>query len=171
ISAVKNVIFRSLMWQVVVFRGQKLQLMTSHFESCKANSEERMRQLRLVMKKMSQAPDDVTVLFGGDTNLRDYEVAAVGLPPNVCDLWEELGEPEKCRYTWDTGANTNKEIEFKCRFRFDRVYLRRAAQDGVPLMDPHSMALIGLEKLRCGMFTSDHWGIYSTFSIKPKETD
>jgi len=48
--------------------------MTSHFESCKDNAGERMRQLRLVMKRMSEAPDDVTVLFGGDTNLRDAEV-------------------------------------------------------------------------------------------------
>ncbi|KAM4711336.1 LOW QUALITY PROTEIN: tyrosyl-DNA phosphodiesterase 2-like [Anableps anableps] len=158
---------RNLLVAQVLFRGQKLCLMTSHFESCKANSEERMRQLRLVMKKMSKAPDDVTVLFGGDTNLRDYEVATVGLPSNVCDLWEKLGEPEKCRYTWDTQANTNKEIQFKYS-RFDRVYLRRAAQDGVLLLDPQSMALIGLEKLRCGLFTSDHWGIYSTFSVMQK---
>lgn len=48
--------------------------MTSHFESCKANAAERMKQLRLVMKRMAKAPDDVTVLFGGDTNLRDAEV-------------------------------------------------------------------------------------------------
>ena len=58
----------------MLFRGQKLCLMTSHFESCKDNAGERMRQLRLVMKRMSEAPDDVTVLFGGDTNLRDAEV-------------------------------------------------------------------------------------------------
>ncbi|PWA15959.1 hypothetical protein CCH79_00020053, partial [Gambusia affinis] len=184
---------RNLLVAQVQFGGQKLSLMTSHFESCKANAAERMRQLRLVMKAMSQAPDDQSVLFGGDTNLRDHEVrfftppprgrqrsplwfslknvknrqevAAVGLPGNVVDLWEELGEPEKCRYTWDTRLNTNKEIPFKCRFRFDRVYLRRAGVDGVPLLEPRSMALIGLEKLRCGMFTSDHWGIYSTFSV------
>lgn len=48
--------------------------MTSHLESCKANAGERMRQLRMVMKKMTEVPDDVTVLFGGDTNLRDAEV-------------------------------------------------------------------------------------------------
>ncbi|MED6271518.1 hypothetical protein CHARACLAT_021077 [Characodon lateralis] len=159
---------RNLLVAQVLFRGQKLWLMTSHFESCKANSVERMRQLRVVMKKMSKAPDDVTVLFGGDTNLRDYEVATVGIPSNVCDLWEQLGEPEKCRYTWDTVANTNKEIPFKCHFRFDRVYLRRATQDGIPQLDPDNMALIGLEKLRCGLFTSDHWGIYCTFSVKQK---
>ncbi|XP_013877217.1 tyrosyl-DNA phosphodiesterase 2-like [Austrofundulus limnaeus] len=157
---------RNLLIAQVMFRGQKLLLMTSHFESCKSGSAERMRQLRLVMKRMSEAPDDETVLFGGDTNLRDYEVATVGLPSSVCDLWEQLGEPEKCRYTWDTQANTNKDIPFKCHFRFDRVYLRRASRDGVPRLDPHSMALIGLEILKCGLFTSDHWGIYSKFSVE-----
>ncbi|MEQ2202431.1 Tyrosyl-DNA phosphodiesterase 2 [Xenoophorus captivus] len=148
-------------------KGFLLKILLYRF-SCKSNSVERMRQLRVVMKKMSKAPDDVTVLFGGDTNLRDYEVATVGIPSNVCDLWEQLGRPEKCRYTWDTVANTNKEIPFKCHFRFDRVYLRRATQDGIPQLDPDNMALIGLEKLRCGLFTSDHWGIYCTFSVKQK---
>lgn len=64
----------------VEFGGQKLSLMTSHFESCKANSAERMRQLRQLMKMMSRAPDDQTVLFGGDTNLRDHEVRFLTSP-------------------------------------------------------------------------------------------
>ncbi|XP_037552301.1 tyrosyl-DNA phosphodiesterase 2-like [Nematolebias whitei] len=157
---------RNLLVAQVLFRDQKLLLMTSHFESCKASATERMWQLRMVMKRMSEAPDDETVLFGGDTNLRDYEVTTVGIPSSVCDLWEQLGEPEKCRYTWDTKANTNKGITFKCRFRFDRVYLRRAAKEGVPRLHPHSMALIGLEKLECDYFTSDHWGIYCKFSVE-----
>lgn len=59
----------------VNFKGHKLCLLTSHFESCKAHAEERMKQLRVVMQKMTDAPDDVTVLFGGDTNLRDTEVS------------------------------------------------------------------------------------------------
>lgn len=49
--------------------------MTSHLESCKAHAQERMKQLRVVMQRMTEAPDDVTVLFGGDTNLRDAEVS------------------------------------------------------------------------------------------------
>lgn len=51
--------------------------MTSHLESCKGHAEERMKQLRTVMQRMREAPDDVTVLFGGDTNLRDTEVSFV----------------------------------------------------------------------------------------------
>ncbi|XP_028256513.1 tyrosyl-DNA phosphodiesterase 2 isoform X2 [Parambassis ranga] len=154
---------RNLLVAQVNFRGQKLCLMTSHLESCKANAEERMKQLRVVMQRMREAPEDVTVLFGGDTNLRDTEVAKMGLPPNVC-VWEHLGKREHCRYTWDTKANTNKSIEFVCRFRFDRIYLRPATKEGVPHLVPERMALVGLEKLDCGRYTSDHWGIYCSFS-------
>ncbi|XP_074482716.1 tyrosyl-DNA phosphodiesterase 2-like isoform X1 [Sebastes fasciatus] len=157
---------RNLLVAQVLFKGHKLCLMTSHFESCKANAGERMRQLRLVMKMMAETPDDVTVLFGGDTNLRDAEVAKVGLPGCICDVWEQLGEPEHCRYTWDTHANTNKDHRFKSRFRFDRLYLRRAATAGLPQLEPDSMALIGLEKLKCGCYTSDHWGVHCTFSAQ-----
>lgn len=58
----------------VLFRGQKLCLMTSHLESGKPQAEERMKQLQLLLKKMTKVPDDVNILFGGDTNLRDAEV-------------------------------------------------------------------------------------------------
>ncbi|XP_075950915.1 tyrosyl-DNA phosphodiesterase 2-like [Anarhichas minor] len=156
---------RNLLVAQVLFKGQKFCFMTSHFESCKANAGERMRQLRLVIRRMAKMPDDVTVLFGGDTNLRDAEVAKVGLPDS-CDVWQQLGEPEHCRYTWDTHANTNNDHRYKSRFRFDRLYLRRAAAEGVPQLEPDSMALIGLEKLKCGRYTSDHWGIYCTFSAQ-----
>ncbi|XP_040887945.1 tyrosyl-DNA phosphodiesterase 2-like [Toxotes jaculatrix] len=157
---------RNLLVAQVLFRGQKLCLMTSHFESCKDSAEERMRQLQLVMRRMSEAPGDVSVLFGGDTNLRAAEVAKVGLPSSVCDVWEQLGYPVHCRYTWDTRLNTNKAIPFNYHFRFDRVYLRRAHKDGAPRLNPASMALVGQEKLKCGRYTSDHWGIYCTFSAE-----
>uniref|UniRef100_A0A8C9X645 Tyrosyl-DNA phosphodiesterase 2 n=1 Tax=Sander lucioperca TaxID=283035 RepID=A0A8C9X645_SANLU len=155
---------RNLLVAQVTFKGQKLCLMTSHLESCKGQAVERMKQLRVVMQRMKDAPDDVTVLFGGDTNLRDTEVAKVGLPFSVCDVWERLGKQEHCRYTWDTKANNNKTVPYVSRCRFDRVYLRPATKDGVQHLAPDHMALVGLEKLDCGRFTSDHWGIYCSFS-------
>ncbi|XP_061598441.1 tyrosyl-DNA phosphodiesterase 2 [Cololabis saira] len=155
---------RNLLVTQATFKGQKLCLMTSHFESCKGYAEERMKQLRVVMQKMKDAPDDVTSLFGGDTNLRDTEVAKVGLPSSVCDVWERLGKEEHCRYTWDTKANSNKTVPYVSRCRFDRVYFRPAAKEGVPRLAPDHMALVGLEKLDCGRYTSDHWGIYCSFT-------
>ncbi|XP_047461417.1 tyrosyl-DNA phosphodiesterase 2-like [Mugil cephalus] len=156
---------RNLLVAQVTFKDQKLCLMTSHFESCKGHAEERMKQLRVVMQRMKDAPDDVTVLFGGDTNLRDPEVAKVGLPSTVSDVWERTGKREHCRYTWDTKANSNKSVRYISRFRFDRVYLRPATKDGVPRLAPDRMALVGLEKLDCGRYTSDHWGIFCAFYV------
>ncbi|KAL3983867.1 glucuronosyltransferase [Sarotherodon galilaeus] len=65
---------RNLLVAQVIVDGQKLCLMTSHFESGKANSKERMNQLHVVKWRFKRTPDDVTVVFGGDTNLRDAEV-------------------------------------------------------------------------------------------------
>lgn len=155
---------RNLLIAQVTFREQKLCLMTSHLESCKGHAGERMKQLQVVMQRMREAPEDVTVLFGGDTNLRDTEVVKVGLPSTVYDVWEHLGKAEHCRYTWDTKANTNKKVPYISRCRFDRIYLRPASKDNVPHMAPDHMNLVGLEKLDCGRFTSDHWGIYCSFS-------
>ncbi|XP_077446405.1 tyrosyl-DNA phosphodiesterase 2 [Stigmatopora argus] len=155
---------RNLLIADVTLRGAKLRLMTSHLESCKAHSGERMAQFREVTRRMREAPDDVSVVFGGDTNLRDHEVTSVGLPPAVCDVWEQLGRREHCRYTWDTRANCNKRAPYTSRCRFDRVYLRPAAAPRAPRLAPDHMALVGLEKLDCGRFTSDHWGIYCSFA-------
>lgn len=157
---------RNLLVAQVIVNSQKLCLMTSHFESCKGHAAERMKQLHVVMQRMSEAPDDVTVVFGGDTNLRDAEVTKVGLPATVCDVWERLGKQEHCRYTWDTKANNNKTVPYVSRCRFDRIYFRSATKDGVPRLAPDHMALVGLEKLDCGRYTSDHWGIYCTFSAE-----
>ncbi|XP_034016987.1 tyrosyl-DNA phosphodiesterase 2 isoform X2 [Thalassophryne amazonica] len=155
---------RNLLVAQVDFKGQKLCLMTSHMESCKSHGEERKKQLRVVMQRMSETPDHVTVVFGGDTNLRDYEVAKVGLPADVCDVWEQLGKQEHCRYTWDTQTNSNKSIAFVCRCRFDRIYFRPATKEGILHLAPDHMALVGLEKLDCGRYTSDHWGIFCSFA-------
>ncbi|KAG9355499.1 hypothetical protein JZ751_000337 [Albula glossodonta] len=127
-------------------------------------AQERMTQFKMVLKRMKEAPDNVTVLFGGDTNLRDTEVAKVGgLPTGIHDIWEHLGRREHCRYTWDTKANSNKDVPYVSRCRFDRVYVR-AAKEG-PKVAPEFMNLVGLEKLDCGRYTSDHWGIYCSFTV------
>ena len=92
------------------------------------------------------------------------QVAKVGLSSGVLDVWEKLGRQEHCRYTWDTKANSNKKVPYVSRCRFDRVYLRPASREGVPRLLPDHMALLGLEKLDCGRYTSDHWGVYCSFS-------
>ncbi|KAI5607759.1 tyrosyl-DNA phosphodiesterase 2 [Silurus asotus] len=153
---------RNLLCARVSFFGRELCLMTSHLESCKDQAAERMKQLKVVFQRMKEEPENTTVIFGGDTNLRDSEVKQVGgLPPGVIDVWEELGKQEHLRYTWDTKTNSNKGVPYISRCRFDRIYLR-PGNTGVK-MSPEHMALVGMEKLDCGQYTSDHWGIYCSF--------
>lgn len=154
---------RNLLRAKVSFLGQEFCLMTSHLESCKDQAAERMKQLKVVLQNITEEPDNTTVIFGGDTNLRDSEVALVGgLPPGVIDVWEELGKQEHCRYTWDTKMNSNKDVPYISRCRFDRIYLRPAKTE--VKVHPEHMALVGMEKLDCGSYTSDHWGIYCSFT-------
>ncbi|NXI65405.1 TYDP2 phosphodiesterase, partial [Anseranas semipalmata] len=155
---------RNLLVVHVSISGNELCLMTSHLESTKDHSKERVKQLQIVLNKMQKESESTTVIFGGDTNLRDSEVTKLGgLPNNVMDIWEFLGKPQHCRYTWDMSSNTNLGIESKCKLRFDRIYFRPAAEGGHII--PRSMDLIGLEKLDCGRFPSDHWGLLCQFDV------
>ncbi|NWX26958.1 TYDP2 phosphodiesterase, partial [Notiomystis cincta] len=155
---------RNLLIVHVSISGIELCLMTSHLESTKNHSKERIKQLQIVLNEMQKQSESTTVIFGGDTNLRDSEVTKLGeLPDSVKDVWEFLGKPQHCRYTWDTQSNTNLNAAYKCKMRFDRVYFRPAVEGGHFI--PRSMDLIGLEKLECGRFPSDHWGILCNFDV------
>ncbi|XP_034618324.1 tyrosyl-DNA phosphodiesterase 2 [Trachemys scripta elegans] len=155
---------RNLLVVHVNISGNELCLMTSHLESTKGHAKERLNQLRQVLKTMQEASESTTVIFGGDTNLRDHEVTQVGgLPNNILDIWEFLDKPGHCRYTWDTNCNSNLDASYKCKFRFDRIFFRTAAEGGQII--PRSLDLIGLEKLDCGRFPSDHWGLLCDFDV------
>ncbi|NWX91505.1 TYDP2 phosphodiesterase, partial [Nothoprocta pentlandii] len=155
---------RNLLVVHVNVAGNELCLMTSHLESTKDHSKERIKQLQTVFKNMQKESESTTVIFGGDTNLRDSEVNKLGgLPDSIVDVWEFLGKPKHCRYTWDTSCNSNLAATYTCKLRFDRVYLRPAPR-GAQLL-PRSMDLIGLEKLDCGRFPSDHWGVLCHFDV------
>ncbi|XP_059529910.1 tyrosyl-DNA phosphodiesterase 2 isoform X3 [Myotis daubentonii] len=144
--------------------GNELCLMTSHLESTRGHAKERANQFKMVLKKMQEAPESATVIFAGDTNLRDHEVTKCGgLPSNISDVWEFLGKPKHCQYTWDTQMNSNLGIRATCKHRFDRIFFRAAA--GGDHIIPQSLDLLGLEKLECGRFPSDHWGLLCTLDV------
>ncbi|XP_029098058.1 tyrosyl-DNA phosphodiesterase 2 isoform X2 [Monodon monoceros] len=155
---------RNLLCVHVSVSGNELCLMTSHLESTRGHAKERMNQLKMVLKKMQEAPESATVIFAGDTNLRDQEVSKCGgLPNNILDVWEFLGKPKHCQYTWDTQMNSNLGIAATCKLRFDRIFFRAAAEGGHII--PRSLDLLGLEKLDCGRFPSDHWGLLCTLDV------
>ncbi|KAM8967703.1 tyrosyl-DNA phosphodiesterase 2 [Pelodytes ibericus] len=155
---------RNLLVANVNLSGNHICLMTSHLESTKEHSKERLNQLSIVIKKMQAAPSSAIVLYGGDTNLRDKEVQKFGgLPNNILDVWEFLGKPKHCEYTWDTKVNNNLRAPYTCRLRFDRI-LYRAAVNGSQVI-PQSLDLVGVEKLDCGRYPSDHWGLLCDFNV------
>ncbi|XP_018411794.1 PREDICTED: tyrosyl-DNA phosphodiesterase 2 [Nanorana parkeri] len=155
---------RNLLVANVKLCGNDICLMTSHLESTKEHAKERLKQLGVVLQKILEVPSSTTVIFAGDTNLRDQEVEKIGgLPSPIMDIWEFLGKPEHCRYTWDTKMNNNLKVAYTCRLRFDRI-LYRSALDGGQVI-PQSLDLLGTEKLDCGRFPSDHWGLLCDFDV------
>lgn len=151
----------------VAFCGAEIELITSHLESMKDYSAERKDQLSTVFKMMSDIQEknpEKTCIFGGDLNVRDAEVRAVGLPPNNVDVWEACGSHEEDKFTWNVEENDNLvwQGHFKPKLRFDRIYL--ASCDGK--VSSRSFSLVGKDRLPgCGRFPSDHWGLWMEFDV------
>lgn len=163
----KSVMGRNALRLPVSYCGVKMELITSHLESMVDYGQERKSQLATVFKTMAdiqQMSQDKTCIFGGDLNVCDAEVKAVGLSSNTIDVWEACGSQEKDRYTWDVSENDNLNWKYpnKPKLRFDRIYLSSA--DGN--VSSKSFSLVGKERLPgCNRFCSDHWGLWVEFNI------
>ncbi|XP_028404302.1 tyrosyl-DNA phosphodiesterase 2-like [Dendronephthya gigantea] len=151
----------------VKFKEAHITLVTSHLESMNKKSEERKKQFKEILLYMRRRPSRANVVFGGDTNLRDKEVADVqGLPEEVFDVWEYCGSSQDAEFTWDMSENDNIDMNGGTpKLRFDRIFLR-SAKNGEVKLNPSSFTLIGKERLQCGRFPSDHWGIWLEFSVE-----
>eukprot|EP00088_Acartia_fossae_P000344 TRINITY_DN10134_c0_g1_i1.p1 TRINITY_DN10134_c0_g1~~TRINITY_DN10134_c0_g1_i1.p1 ORF type:complete len:349 (+),score=103.23 TRINITY_DN10134_c0_g1_i1:50-1096(+) len=139
----------------------KFDLLNTHLESTAEHAEQRILQLKQSFKIMAESSAaGSNVIFGGDLNLRDKELAACGgLPAGTTDCWEDCGARQLVKYTWDMTRNTNLEWQgkFKPRCRFDRLYLRPSRQFAVSAMH---FGLVGLQKIQgTQSFPSDHWGL------------
>ncbi|XP_013407946.1 tyrosyl-DNA phosphodiesterase 2-like [Lingula anatina] len=146
-------------------KGIPMTLITSHLESTKDHAEERKRQLTAAFRAVNEAEGSRTVVFGGDLNLRDPELAAIGsLPDNIYDLWEVTGKRKEAAFTWDLTRNDNLEWQarFRPKCRFDRLYIRHSTPR--TQLKPVYFELTGLERIPgCRRFPSDHWGILAHF--------
>ena len=158
---------RHLLHQEVVIASHSLHLFTSHLESTKNYAGERKRQLAQAFGEMQKlTAKSIASIFGGDLNIRDNEVAAVGLPQGCVDVWEACGADPSTRYTWDTAANHNLQAPYKSKCRFDRLYLCQGAS---PPVKATSFELIGQDLIEsCVRYPSDHWGIMAKFEIQKK---
>lgn len=152
--------------KALLHNGTRLVLINTHLESTKEHAEPRMLQLKTAFEFVRRQDKSASVILAGDMNARDTEVAKVGIPDGVEDLWVALGKRKECQYTWDTMRNTNLQMsgKFKPRCRFDRVYFRTSTDKEITA---EHFGLCGIEKvpgMQC--FPSDHWGIYCIFDIK-----
>ena len=155
---------RHLLELPIAFHKVGVHLMTSHLESTKDCAAERKNQLGTVFRAMDTLQKSRVCIFGGDLNVRDEEVAAVGLPANTVDVWQACGGKREHQYTWDVASNDNLDWPYPNRpkLRFDRVYLGQAKTS----LRPESFALVGKDRLpACGRFPSDHWGLLMEFSL------
>lgn len=159
---------RHLLHQEVTIAGQTLHLLTSHLESTKNYTGERKRQLAQVFGEMQKlAANDSVSIFGGDLNVRDSEVEAVGVPQGCVDVWEVCGADPGKKFTWDTAVNHNLQVPFKSRCRFDRLYLCQGAS---PSVKATSFELIGQDLIEsCVRYPSDHWGILAKFEVQGRQ--
>ena len=142
-------------------------LYTSHLESMKDFSDERIRQLKCCFELMKEQGDlnGRTCIFGGDLNVRDSEVTEVGLPESIVDVWEYCGSHEEHKYTWDLRENDNKISPFrnKPKLRFDRLYFTAKNDD---CFKPISFDLVGKKRIwNIGLYPSDHWGMFAEFEL------
>ncbi|GAB1609208.1 tyrosyl-DNA phosphodiesterase 2-like [Argonauta hians] len=160
-----SVMCRSLLISECVIKGVAVVLINTHLESMASHGSERCRQLSLLLKRAQDVEKERSVIFGGDLNLRDKELSQVGgLRKKMVDMWEATGSRPEAKNTWDTSRNDNKVMpsKFQPKCRFDRIYLRSADPR---TLKPVYFELVGLERLPCRRFASDHWGLLSHLDI------
>ncbi|KAK3764218.1 hypothetical protein RRG08_044144 [Elysia crispata] len=168
----RSLMSRDLMEVQCEVKGIAMVFLTSHLESTKEYSVERCRQLKTAFDQMQASPQDRTVIFGGDLNLRDKEVTGTSAKPlGVYDMWECTGKRQEAKFTWDLKINDNKQMrtKFQPRCRFDRLYVRHCRTESHPKLKPVYFELIGIQRLAsCRRFPSDHWGILAHLQVIDK---
>jgi len=147
----------------------KLDLLNTHLESTGDHAEERKSQLKQSFQIIDNIATTSNVLYGGDLNMRDKELAACGGPPaGSRDCWQECGSRPAVQYTWDMTRNTNLEWQgkFKPKCRFDRLYLRPSRMFAC---SSAFFGLVGLQKIHgTQSFPSDHWGLMLKLRLNQK---
>ena len=152
----------------IKFADAKIVVMTSHLESLADHGAERKKQFSEILDYMKRQSENFNVIFGGDTNLRDTEVNAVGgVPSGILDAWASCGSPLTAKYTWNMAENDNsgKAYQRPPKFRFDRIFVRPAKE--AKTVKPSKFVLVGKERLSgINRFASDHWGIWLELSVQ-----
>jgi endonuclease/exonuclease/phosphatase family metal-dependent hydrolase len=169
-------------------KAGRLALITSHLESEGSGAAERKRQFSTIVDVIRQhALLGHVVVFGGDTNLREGEISSTvvakkpiheakerekerakdevpGVQRKISDAFIQAGADESKKFTWDMKRNDNLKVdwEFPPASRYDRVFLFGPFKR-YPVCT--NWDLLGKERLECGVFPSDHWGVLVDIQI------
>eukprot|EP00891_Asterochloris_glomerata_P005804 jgi/Astpho2/5804/fgenesh1_pg.00080_%23_57_t len=90
---------------LLVNKQKKLRVISGHFSS--QSQELRLLQFKALMESSRQC--DMSLLFGGDTNLRQTEVRDFTLP--FTDVWDNLGMAQGIDMVWNLIAFTEVRIQ------------------------------------------------------------
>jgi len=79
-------------------------------------------------------------------------------------VWTWCGSNFSEKYTWDTFANTNLDVDFKTQARFDRLFFVSPLNASASTVwQPVDFHLVGKSKVsNIDRFPSDHWGMLVT---------
>jgi endonuclease/exonuclease/phosphatase family metal-dependent hydrolase len=87
--------------------------MTAHLESLELGARQRLAQVPFVLAQLRA--HDGPAVFGGDTNLRESEVAVLEEEAPLPDAWEACGAPPGERFTRISGRSGRGQ-------RYDRIW-------------------------------------------------
>jgi hypothetical protein len=150
---------------------------SSHLAPSRGNEKARLRQMYELVKMCVHKADIKQTLpdsfiFVGDMNMREEEDEGFETKTMVplVDAWKEYGGDGDTYFTWDTYTNLYWPSGRKFRCRFDRVYCHTAAKSDFH-MRVSDFDLIGntplLDHGGSHHCLSDHFGIYSQFTVSP----
>eukprot|EP01134_Creolimax_fragrantissima_P000355 CFRG0355T1 len=158
---------------VVTKNGGVLRLITSHLESLASCSKERVAQLDWIFNKMASLR--MPSVFGGDTNIRVKELKQTTVQvrgkkkakqKTIGDIWSLSGSPMDAKYTWDLTRNDNIKVDnsfnYAAQHQFDKLYLFEGLGIGGVEGSASNFRLVGVNRLPCKVFPSDHFGITAT---------
>lgn len=150
--------------------NNKMLIINTHLESTLNFKKERLCQLKQCIVDMieHQEKQISTIIFGGDLNIRDQEIKSIYFPSNILDIWEYLGSPKDCKYTWNCCMGNkffNTNFFSKSKFRYDRVYWMNNNEE--TCIQPIYMKKVGEKRLskEHNILPSDHYGLFIKFNI------
>ncbi|KAJ8518690.1 hypothetical protein ON010_g18177 [Phytophthora cinnamomi] len=108
-------------------------------------------------------------LRGEQVEQRDedgVDLATAGLPGGWKDLWLSVpGNTEENGYTFD-GTRNLLVMNRSFRSRLDRMYFYPAPNEEAAMCTFDEIVIVGQQKIADGLWSSDHFGLLSTFTIR-----